>query len=397
MLSKEDFVRRILDGAPKVDKADSSPDSNEGMLAGFDAFDVTDDTKGEGQEDARFAQLLLEESGFGRGEILPRNEVVLGDQKTNRFLPHGVTYWAKTTERPFHILLFDLELKGSDILSNGFFRKNDQLEDALHRIVQDALEGFERGGEGRTADRKQGAQIETLCVVSVIDDRRDGPERQLVCFGTKSTETAVLEVFTLREAARDWDRPLAEEHLAQLFERHFKRLATGARWQDAFVSGEERKKARRLMDECAHSTPDEKQLQTTIRDLLDEIAGSFGLRRNGGKGGHRLVMHAMPEDHSIAVDPRDARKNGFKNPFQGIRIFDADERLIGYIVYVLDSTAEAEQLRSQLSQNNHFHNVLVVYPEKAGATLELWQGPERLRGRLINGTRRSRFDGEGGG
>ncbi|PTB99515.1 hypothetical protein C9993_02725 [Marinobacter sp. Z-F4-2] len=395
MLSKEDFVRRILDGAPKVDKADSSPDSDEGMLAGFDAFDVTEDAKGESQ-DARFAQLLLEESGFGRGEILPRNEVILGDQKTNRFLPHGVTYWAKTADRPFHILLFDLELKGSDILSNGFFRRNDQLEDALHRIVQDALEGFERGGEGRTADRKQGAQTETLCVVSVIDDRRDGPARQLACFGTKCIETDSLEAFTLREEARDWDRPLAEEHLGQLFERHFKQLGTGSRWQNAFVSGEERKKARRLMAECARAQPDEKQLQTTIRDLLDEIAGSFGLRRKGGRGGHRLMMHALPEDHSIAVDPKDARQDGFKNPFQGLRIFDADERLIGYIVYVVDKKSEAERLRRQLAQYNHFHNVLVVYPEDSGATLELWQGNEPLRGRLVNGGRRSLFDGEGG-
>ncbi len=395
MLSKDEFVRRILDGAPPESEAEADAGFRDAMLEGFDAFDVPVDAE-ESTTDARFAQLLLEESGFGRGETLPRGEVVLGEQKTNRFLPHGATYWAKTTERPFHILLFDLEPKGSTILGDGFFRQNDQLEDALHRIVQDALEGFERGGEGRTADRKKGAQTETLCVVSVIDDRGDGPERQIVCFGTKCTATDALEVFTLREEARDWDRPLAEEHLGQLFERHFKRLGTGARWQDAFVSGEERKKARKLMDECARLIPDEKQLQTAIRELLDEIAGSFGLRRKGGRGGHRLVMHALPEDHSIAVDPDDARQKGFKNPFQGLRIFDADERLIGYIVYVLDKKSEAERLHRQLAQHNHFHNVLVVYPEKAGATLELWQGTEPLRGRLISGTRRSRFDGEGG-
>lgn len=395
MLSKDEFVRRILDGAPPESEAEADAGFGDAMLEGFDAFDVPEDAE-ESTTDARFAQLLLEESGFGRGETLPRGEVVLGDQKTNRFLPNAATYWAKTTARPFHILLFDLEIKGSAILGDRFFKQNDQLEDALHRIVQDALEGFERGGEGRTADRKKGAQAETLCVVSVIDDRRDGPERQIVCFGTKCTETDALEVFTLREEARDWERPLAEEHLGQLFERHFKRLGTGARWQDAFVSGEERKKARKLMDECARLIPDEKQLQTAIRELLDEIAGSFGLRRKGGRGGHRLVMHALPEDHSIAVDPEDARQTGFKNPFQGLRIFDADERLIGYIVYVLDKKSEAERLHRQLAQHNHFHNVLVVYPEKAEATLELWQGTEPLRGRLISGTRRSRFDGEGG-
>ena len=399
MLSKDEFVRRILDGASPETQTEAGVGLGDAMVEGFDGFDVSDDTK-QAPTDARFAQMLLEESGFGSGQTLSRDEVVLGDQKTNRFLPHGTTYWAKTTERPFYILLFDLELKGSAILSDSFFRQNDQLEDALHRIVQDALEGFERGGEGRTADRKKGDQTETLCVVSVIDDRREGAERQIVCFGTKCTATEALEVFTLREEARDWaergDRPLAEEHLGQLFERHFKRLGTGTRWQDAFVSGEERKKARKLMDECALLIPDEKQLQTAIRELLDEIAGSFGLRRKGGRGGHRLVMHALPEDHSIAVAPEDTRQEGFKNPFQGLRIFDADERLIGYIVYVLDKKSEAERLHRQLAQHNHFHNVLVVYPEKAGATLELWQGTEPLRGRLISGTRRSRFDGEGG-
>lgn len=393
MLSKSEFVRRILDGVPL--EAESNDGFGVAMIEGFDGFDVPDNTE-QIVIDARFAQLLIEESGFGHGETLSRSEVVLGEQKANRFLPHGATYWAKTMEHPFHILLFELELKGSAILGDKFFRQHDQLEDALHRIVQDALEGFERGGEGRTADRKRGTQTETLCVVSVVDDRKPGLERHIVCFGTKCTATDALEVFTLREEARDWDRPLAEEHLGQLFERHFKRLGTGARWQDAFVSGEERKKARKLMDECALLIPDEKQLQTAIRELLDEIAGSFGLRRKGGRGGHRLVMHALPEDHSIAVAPEDTRQEGFKNPFQGLRIFDADERLIGYIVYVLDKKSEAERLHRQLAQHNHFHNVLVVYPEKAGATLELWQGTEPLRGRLISGTRRSRFDGEGG-
>ena len=397
MLSKDEFVRRILDGAPPEAEAEADTGLGDGMLEGFDGFDVADDTD-DTTTDARFAQLLLEESGFGRGETLPRSEVVLGEQKTSRFLPHGATYWAKTTERPFHILLFELEFKGSAILGDGFFRQNDQLEDALHRIVQDALEGFERGGEGRTADRKRGSQTETLCVVSVIDDRRDGPERQLVCFGTKCTATDALEVFTLREEARDWDRPLAEEHLGQLFERHFRRLGTGTRWQDAFVSGDERKKARKLMEECARLIPDETELRKAIRELLDEIAGSFGLRRKGGRGGHRLVMHALPEDHSIAVDPQDARKEGFSNPFHGLRIFDADERLIGYIVYVLDKKSAADRLRRELAEHNHFHNVLVVYPEEVGATFELWQGDKPLTGRLITGPRRAnfRFDGEGG-
>ena len=56
-------------------------------------------------------------------------------------------------------------------------------------------------------------------VISIVDDRTSTAGRQIVCFGTKSTTTSALEVFTLREEVRDWDRPLAEEHLDQLFAR----------------------------------------------------------------------------------------------------------------------------------------------------------------------------------
>ncbi|MBX3246106.1 MAG: hypothetical protein KF901_02875 [Myxococcales bacterium] len=405
MLSKDEFVRRILDGAPRPTVVEASESDATGMLEGFDAFDVPDDPT-DAPLDSRFAQLLLEESGFGRGETLPRGEVVLGDQKTNRFLPPGATYWPKTTERPFHIVLFELEPKGSVILRDSFFRQNDQLEDALHRIVQDALEGFERGGAGRTADRKQGAQTETLCVVSVADDRRDGPERQLVCFGTKCIATNALEVFTLREEARDWaergDRPLAEEHLGQLFERHFKPLSHGAKWQEAFVSGAERKKAAALVEACRPKLfgEAEETLKRTVRDLLDEIAWSFGIPRKKANQNRCLEMVDLPANHSIAVDPDESRRPGFTNALRGVRIYDSSERLLGFIVYFPSDKADLERLRTELRTHNHFHNVLVIYPKGDGPNsdpeLELWQGPEPLRGRLVSGNRRSRFDGEGG-
>lgn len=405
MLSKDEFVRRILDGAPPEAEAKADTAVGDAMIEGFDAFDVSDDAE-ESTTDTRFAQLLLEESGFGRGETLPRDEVVLGEQKTNRFLPDGATYWAKTTERPFHILLFDLKPKGSAILGDGFFRQNDQLEDALHRIVQDALEGFERGGEGRTADRKRGAQTETLCVVSVIDDRRDGPERQIVCFGTKCIATNALEAFTLREEARDWaergDRPLAEEHLGQLFERHFKPLSHGAKWQEAFVSGAERKKAAALVEACRPKLfgEAEETLKRTVRDLLDEIAWSFGIPRKRANQNRCLEMVDLPTNHSIAVDPDESRRPGFTNALRGVRIYDSSERLLGFIVYFPSDKADLARLRTELRTHNHFHNVLVIYPKGDGPNgdpeLELWQGPEPLRGRLVTGNRRSRFDGEGG-
>lgn len=405
MLTKEEFVRRILDGASPKQVSLANGSLNSGSFSAEDEFNTEDEevSRREVPTDTRFAQLLLEESDFGHGETLPREEIVLGDQKTNRFLPNGVTYWKKTTDRPFHIVLFELEKKGRDLLSDPFFRQLDQLEDALHRVVQDALEGFERGGEGRTADRRQGAQTDTLCVVSIVDDRTSGTGRQLVCFGTKCVATDALEVFTLREEARDWaergDRPLAEEHLGQLYERHFKPLSSGAKWQEAFVSGAERRKAAALIAACRQAKlfgNAEETLRQAVRDLLDEIAWSFGIQRKKANQNRCLEMVELPANHSIAVDPDESRRGGFKNQLRGVRIYDSSERLLGFIVYFPTDKADAERIREELRAHNHFHNVLVIYPNGDAPELELWQGPEPLRGRLVAGNRRSRFDGEGG-
>lgn len=393
-MNKEEFVSRILDGAapkPKAPKA-ASP-------AAFSADDVfgSDDTSTPSvppPADTRFAQLLLEEV-FAHGEAQPRDEIVLGDQKTSRFLPNAGIYWQKTTERPFHIVLFELDKKGRELLADTFFRQTDQLEDALHRIVQDVLDGFEKK---RTASARQGAQTETLCVVSIIDDRASTSGRQLVCFGTKSTTTGALEVFTLREEVRDWDRPLAEEHLDQLFSRHFEKLASGAKWQDAFITGAERKKIKDLLTACTQQSlgTAEEELRKRLRDVLDEIAGSFGIYRKSANQNRRLDMIELPINHGIGADPVESQKRGFKNPLQGVRIYDRNERLLGFIVYVASTKAKIEPLREALARNNHFHNVLVIYPDSAEPELELWQGGTPLRGRLTSGPKRTQFDGEGG-
>ena len=397
MLSKEDFVRRILHGAAptpsKLTKA-ASP----ATFSADDVFGSDDPTPASipPPADTRFAQLLLEEV-FGHGEALDRDEVVLGEQKTSRLLPNGGRYWPKTNERPFHIVLFELDKKGREVLADGLFSRNDLLEDALHRIIQDVLDGFEK--PKRAASTRSGAQSETLCVVSLVDDRDPSSGRQLVCFGTKSTETKALEVFTLREEVRDWDRPLAEEHLDQLFERHFKKLAGGAKWQEAFITGDERKKIKALLEAC--TTPslfgnNEEELRKKLRDVLDEIAGSFGIWKKTANQGRRLDMVELPVNHGIGADPEESQKPGFKNPLQGVRIYDRDNRLLGFVVYVASTNVEVEPLREALANNNHFHNVLVIYPDSAEPELELWQGSMPLRGRLTHGARRTVFDGEGG-
>jgi hypothetical protein len=396
-MKKEEFLSRILDGvAPRPKKAPKAT-----AAASFSADDVfgNDDTTAPSvppPADTRFAQLLLEEV-FAHGEAQPRDEIVLGDQRTSRFLPNAGIYWPKTNERPFHIVLFELDKKGRELLNDVFFTKNDLLEDALHRIIQDVLDGFEKK---RTASARQGAQTETLCVVSVVDDRKSTSGRQLVCFGTKSTTTNALELFTLREEVRDWDRPLAEEHLDQLFRRHFEKLATGgAKWQDAFITGDERKKIKALLEAC--TTPslfgdNQEELRKKLRDVLDEIAASFGITRKGTNQNRRLDMVELPVNHGIGADPEESQEPGFKNPLQGVRIYDRDERLLGFIVYIASSKVNVEPLREVLATNNHFHNVLVIYPDSAEPELELWQGNTPLRGRLTRGARRTVFDGEGG-
>jgi hypothetical protein len=397
MLSKEEFVRRILDGAiptpNKAAKASSSMSFSADDVFGSD--DAGSLSSSQPPTDTRFAQLLLEEV-FGHGEAQPRDEIVLGGQKTSRFLPNAGIYWPKTNERPFHIVLFELDMKGRELLAGRFFGETDQLEDALHRAVQDVLNGFEKQ---RAASTRQGQQTETLCVISVIDDRASNSGRQLVCFGTKSTETKALEIFTLREAVRDWDRALAEEHLDQLFERHFKKLASGAKWQDAFITGDERKKIKQLLEACTKPSlfgNDEENLRKKLRDVLDEIAGSFGIYKKSTNQKRRLDMVELPVNHGIAADPVESQKPGFTNPLQGVRIYDRDNRLLGFVVYVASTKTKAELLRKALATNNHYHNVLVIYPDSAEPELELWQGGTPLRGRLTRGEKRAQFDGEGG-
>lgn len=397
MLSKDDFLRRILDGIAPSPKSSSKTASSP---AGFSADDIfgSDDTTAVPTPppvDTRFAQLLLEEV-FGNGEAQDRDEIVLGDQRTSRLVPNKGRYWPKTNERPFHIVLFELERKGRELLVDGRFTKNDLLEDVLHRIIQDVLDGFEKK---RTASARQGAQTETLCVVSIVDDRTSTAGRQLVCFGTKSTETKALEVFTIREEVRDWDRPLAEEHLDQLYSRHFEKLTGGAKWQDAFITGAERKKITDLLTACTQKNllgTAEEELRKKLRDVLDEIAGSFGITKKAAIGNRRLDMVELPANHGIGADPVESQRPGFKNPLQGVRIYDRNERLLGFIVYVATSKVKVEPLRDALAANNHFHNVLVIYPDSAEPELELWQGGAPLRGRLTTGARRTVFDGAGG-
>jgi type I restriction-modification system DNA methylase subunit len=394
MLSRENFVSFILDGPKATIDQPAQEEIESALPEGFEGF-ATEETQIADTGKASFALRLVEASGFGPAQYLEREEVILGDDAAAKYLPTRVYYWPKMNSRPYQTLLFELENVGIEFLKAPVFRDlkgQEILEDGLSRLVQMSLRGFERGGAKRTAAVMQGQQKETLCIISIPDDRdRDNEVSHLTCLGTVSADQGSLEVFHIREEARYWERQLAEDHLSRLYDRHFKKLASG-KWQDAFITGEERKLARKMLDVCTTTRVSEKKIQNSVVDLLEEIAKGFGLRRKKDAE-TRLTAFDLPADHDIGVDSEGLVKKAGKNPFEGMTLRDERNRLLGYIIYCLDEKHDATELRSHLEHFNRFHNVLVIYPNGNHAILELWQGKRKLEGKLTK--QGATFEGEG--
>ena len=397
MLTKDEFIEFIVEG-PKTVISKSAKSTAETVLPeGFDGFGFNDqETETPSVETISFARNLMEASGFGPAQYLERSEVILGDDPAAKYLSDRVYYWSQTSDRPYQTLLFELDIDGFDLLKTPLFRslKGQQiLEDALSRLVQMSLKGFERGGERRTASVKQGRQTETLCIVSCPDDREETEKQvNLVCFGTVSSDQNSLESFHIREESKYWEPQIRNDHLEKLYKRHFSKLISD-KWQDAFISGEERKLARKLLEVCIETQVNERRIQESAVELLEEISKSFGLRRKGGKGGRRLTAFDLPSDHDIGMDPENLEKHGGENPFKGMTLRDEKNRLLGYIIYCLDEKKDAVELRNYLLANNRFHNVLIIYPDGDHAELELWQGKVPLAGKLTK--QGAEYQGEG--
>jgi predicted helicase len=145
----------------------------------------------------------------------------------------------------------------------------------------------------------------------------------------------------------------------------------------------ERTQADKLLDICTRKTPKVNDIQECILDLLDIIAKNFGLRKKTNTN-RRLQAFALPAGHDIGIDP-DKRENDLSNPFEGVTLRDDRSRLLGYIIYPLKTKKEAAKLKKYLEKNNRFHNVLVIYPDNNNANLELWQGRQKLTGKLRKG------------
>lgn len=383
MLTKDDFIRHILGEAPRAKARAAKKDT--GHIEGFDFADDLPDS--EAPEDTRFVTPLLQ-AGFGDGQGIPRATVIRSTDAVARYIPDEVRYWPKTPTRPHHTLLIEANLTHRELLAIPAFKSRqlahlDIAEDAIARLVAEALEGFQRGAEGLDASALKGQKHETLCVVSIIDER-EGHAGRLACFGTFNAKTEGLETFFLTEHARTWDRADARARLGLVYERQFKKLGE-ASWQEAFTTTDERKQAEKLLEVCTKKSVSERDVQESILDLLDTIAKGFGLRKKPNVE-RRLQAFPLPGEHDIGIDSEEREsKYGETNPFRGVTFRDDHSRLLGYIVYPLKTKADAEKLRQHLEKHNRFHNVLVVYPDTNQASIELWQGREQLTGKLRKG------------
>jgi len=180
MLNKEDFIKFIVEGRKSAAEATTKQKEPDSALPdGFDGFDTDAETDSSDSTDSSFAHNLLIASGFGNPEHIERSEVILNSDAAAKHLPDLVYYWPKNDDRPYQTLLFELKQPGTEILNTRLFQPIGQqqiLEDALSRFVQHTLRGFEKGGEKRTASVRQGKQTETLCIISVQDDRNKDNE-----------------------------------------------------------------------------------------------------------------------------------------------------------------------------------------------------------------------------
>lgn len=385
MLKKDDFISFILDGQKQSIKkspaAVPAPTASDLMSLGFDIPATSTETTA---DESSFAQKLLEASDFGKPEYVQTASLIRSTDSVAQHLPPRAAYWPKTPSRPYQTLLFETDKSHRDLLAIPAFKSRkmshlDMVEDALARMVSEALEGFQRGGDSVTADVRKGKKEETLCIMSVKDER-ELQQVRLVCFGTVNAKSNGLETFHLTEQTRYWDQQLAKDHLGLLYERQFKKLGT-ANWQEAFTTSEERKQAEKLLEVCSKKSPQKTEIEENVINLLDTIAKNFGLRCKAGQT-RRLQAFNLPSDHDIGIDPENISKHGGKNPFGGVTLRDEKNRLLGYIVYPLKKKEDAAELRSYLEKNNRFHNVLVVFPDGDETTLELWQGIDQLSGKL---------------
>jgi len=347
-------------------------------------------TKGAKTTEQFALDLLRKTAGFGNAEQLDKAKVIPSNDTVSKYLPNRVFFWGQDKNRNYQTLLIELDKTAKELFDiPAFKQKNellDVLEDILARISQLTLNGFARE-RSRDASTKWGKQIETLVVLAVKDDKSDEKNTQhVVSFATvnqpKGYEES-LDIFYVREFSEISDPTAIAKQNSLLKKRHFD-LLNSAKWKDAFVTVKERNSARKLLEDCKKAKPNNDDIVNSCVDLLQNMTSGY-LRGQHNQKLKRIKLHS---GHEIGRE-----SNGSKiSPLQGEAIRDQKDRLLGYLVYCVNSDTSADDIREFMENHNHFHNVLIIYPDTKNPTIELWQGKKRLEGKLRKD--KSHFTGE---
>jgi hypothetical protein len=344
--------------------------------------------------DTRFAQLLLEESSV-TARAQPRDEIVLGDQRTSP-LPseRQGNLLAEDQRAPVPHRALRARQEGRELLEDG---SSAHPTSSKTRSTASSRTSSRASRSKRTADPQQGAQTETLCVVSVVDDRNSESGRQIVCFGTKSTD---------HRRARGVHAPRGGARLGSPACRGAPRPALRASLQEArraapsgrTPSSRARSARRSRRSSRSARNPDllgqnKKLLKKLFATSSIEIAGSFGIGRRARTRTAASRWRSCPEPRHRR-DPDESQKPGFKNPLQGVRIYDRDDRLLGFIVYVASTkgrSSPAETLETTTTSTTSSSSTPTAPSRNSSsgrATRRWWSPHARLRS--------PSFDGEGG-
>jgi hypothetical protein len=387
MLSKEEFVRRILDGLrptpKKASKARRRPLRSAQTMSSA-ATTPPRRPRLPPPADTRFAQLLLEEV-FGHGEAqdpVTRSSSATSDQP---FLPNKGIYWPKTNERPFHIVLFELDKKGRELLADRFFRAE---RPARGRAPPHHPGRPRRLREEAHRSDRQGAQTETLCVVSIVDDRSSTSADSSCASAPRAPDQRARGLHAPRGGARlgsparrGAPRPALQPSLREARER---RQVAGRLHHRPGAQEDQGAPRRPARNPDLLATPK----RSCARSCATSSTRSRARSASGPKSANqnrRLDMVELPSNHGIGADPVESQKPGFKNPLQGVRIYDRDDRLLGFIVYVASTKAKVEPLRQALARPTTTSTTSSSSTPTAPSRTRALAGRTPLRGRLTRG------------
>ncbi|MDB4929951.1 MAG: methyltransferase [Myxococcaceae bacterium] len=390
MIGYDEFVRRLRGESDAIEPASADVTAVPSKTRGFAQGKVKADARQKvaTRVGTTFAQDLMAASGFGVPTEIPLSQVILGVGVALSHLPSTVRYFKSKGEGQPHVILLEFAAVGSSELLKGaksLFPSEYQfnlVEDALDRFAQEVLRGFAKPRAPEVPGAKH--VQETLCVFAVRDARvkGNGNNNHLVHFSTVTAEPdEALESFVIRQECVDWDVPRSGEYMRRVYERAFKKI-DGSAWKDAFARQPEREKLREVAKACLAPSPKKEEIHDRVVKLLSEIASTYDPQT--ASLGQKIQCTELPIDHDIGSPARSeiGDRAGLPVAVPGIAVRREDTSLLGYVIYCLGNETEAADLRERLGSHNRFHNVLVIYPATDCVQVELWQGRQRMEGKL---------------